>query len=384
MNDSITFKLGPLSVRIEGDHFITHWAQRNFAPLQVAADPQLTFRFTEKPVHVPSPGGIGDGKVFVAAGSVSFRMPQFDVLVRREQGLTVLVHQRDRRPLWLRSLTDPERAYKKWLTHGASLDLALLKDFVYEISPFAIQCALLEHGAALIHASGIELDGHGLLLPAWGGVGKSTLAGRAVLHGRAKFIADDHTVIDQSGRMHLHLLPIHLYAYHAEQDPILRQRMLSVCGPMSRWQWPVGKLLDRTHTVRWVSPEDIFGRDKLAASAQIKQVIVMFRGDQDEFVWEPVDPAEAARPCAGIIVHEFKGLLEKLAVADAGWSRGILPNPSAALDAMRKIYESAFAGASCAKLLIPRKAKGAELVEFVRRRSPILDAAIQDLPRSSA
>jgi hypothetical protein len=376
MNDSITFKLGPLSVRIEGDHFITRWAQVNFAPVQVAADPDLTFRFTDRPVHEPTAGGIGDEKVHVGTDSVSFRFPQFEVKVTRQQGMTVLLRQRDRRSVVLRSLADPERAYKKWMTHGSSLDLAWLKDFVYKITPFAIQCALLERGAALIHASGIELDGQGLLLPAWGGVGKSTLAGRAVLHGRAKFISDDHTVIDQAGGMHLHLLPIHLYAYHAEQDPVLRQRMLSVCGTMSRWQWPVGKLLNRKQAVRWISPTDIFGREKLAASAQIKQVIVMFRGDQDEFKWQPVDAVEAARPCAGIIVHEFNGLLDKLAVADAGWNRSILANPAGALESVRKVYESAFAGASCAKLLIPRKARGAELVEFVRRHSPILDASI--------
>lgn len=376
MSDSITFRLGPLAARIEGNHFITRWAHNNFGPVRTDDEPQLTFRFIDDPVHAFGDRSIGDDKVNVGADSVSFRLPQFDVKLTREQGLTVYLRQRDRRSVWLRSLADPERAYKKWLSHGASLNIAWLKDFAYKISPFAMQCALLDRSSAIIHASGIELDGQGLLLPAWGGVGKSTLASQAVLHGRARFISDDHTIVDQAGRMHLHLLPIHFYAYHAEQDPVLSQRMLAVGSAMSRLQWPVGKFLNRKQAVRWVSPANIFGREKLAASAQIKQVIVMFRGASDKFLWEPVDAAEAARPCAGIIVRELYGSLDKLALADAGWNRSILPDPSEAMSRVRQIYESAFAGARCAKLLIPREVRGPELVEYVRRRSDILDAAI--------
>jgi len=363
-------------VRIEGDHFITRWAQCTFAHVQLKADPNLTFRFTSDPVHLPQSSGIGDEKVNVSDEFISFRLPLFDVKVTRESGLTVLLRQRDRRQVWLRSLADPERAYKQWVSHGTSINIAWLKDFVYKIAPFAMQCALLERGSALIHASGIELDGQGLILPAWGGVGKSTLASRAVLHGRARFLSDDHSVIDDAGRMYLHLLPINLYAYHAEQDPVLKERMMSACGAASRWQWPVGKFLNRKRAVRWISPADIFGSDKLAPSAQIKQVIVMFRGAGDEFVWEPVEPAEAARPCAGIIVGELYGSLDKLALADAGWNRSILPNPAQALEQIKTVYESAFAKANCAKLLIPRHVRGEELVKYVRSHSEILDSSI--------
>jgi hypothetical protein len=376
MSNSITFRLGPLPVRIEGSHFITDWARATFAPLRIEETPKLTFRFIDGPVHTTHAGDIGDDKVHVGENSVSFRLKQFDVKLIREQGLLVLLRQRDRRPLWLRSLSDPERAYKKWISHGASLDIAWLKDFVYKISPFALQCALLQQESALIHASGIELDGDGLLLPAWGGVGKSTLASQAVLHGRARFISDDHTIIDQSGTMHLHLLPIHLYAYHARQDPVLRERMFSNGSTINRLQWQIGQLVCGSQAVRWMSPEDIFSREKLAPSARIRQVIVMFRGDEEKFIWEPVGAAEAARPAAGIIVRELYGTLDKLALADAGWNRSILPDPSQALDHVRKVYESAFAGASCAKLLIPRRASATELVEFVRRHSALLDASI--------
>ena len=153
---------------------------------------------------------------------------------------------------------------------------------------------------------------------------------------------------------------------------------------MSRLQWPVGKLLHRKEAVRWISPADVFGREKLAASARVSQVIVMFRGDNSDFVWEPVDAAEAARPCAGVIVRELYGSLDKLALADAGWSRGILPDPAQTMERVKKVYESSFAHANCAKLLIPRQVRGEELIDYVRRRSPILDASMSNTASNPA
>ena len=67
-----------------------------------------------------------------------------------------------------------------------------------------------------------------MLLPAWGGAGKSTVVARYVLHGRGRFLADDDTVITEDGLAHLHLLPVHVYVHHVQQDPLLRQRLLAV------------------------------------------------------------------------------------------------------------------------------------------------------------
>jgi len=214
-----------------------------------------------------------------------------------------------------------------------------------------------------------------VLLPAWGGVGKSTLASRAVLHGRAKFLADDHALIDSIGRLHLHLLPVHLYAYHAEQDRLLRNRML-LADTAPNWQWTVGTLLDRKHAVRWISPVDLYGPDKMGSAVPIEQVVVMFRGDHTDFVWEPTDAPALVRPCAAVIFRELHGLADRLTVADAGWTKSFLPNPAEAYAAVCKVYEAAFSRAACAKLLIPRAATGDQLVEYLRRKAPLVDAAV--------
>ena len=99
------------------------------------------------------------------------------------------------------------------------------------------------------------MDGKGVLLPAWGGVGKSTIMSRAVLHGRAKFLTDDHAIIDATGQMYLHTLPIHTYVYHLEQDAELRTRVLSSLTGMNRLQWHIGKTIKPKKAVRWVKRE---------------------------------------------------------------------------------------------------------------------------------
>src|SRR5690606_17818378 len=130
--------------------------------------------------------------------------------------------------------------------------------------------------------------------------------------------------------IHLHLLPIHVYAYHAQQDPRIADRVRAMCTAGNRLAWHVGARLRPSNLVRWIAPQSLFGLDRLAHAAEVDQVIVMFRGDVDEFRWEPITPAEAARPCAAVIAEEINHLNERLALASAGWADPFLPNPAQA------------------------------------------------------
>jgi hypothetical protein len=262
-----------------------------------------------------------------------------------------------------------------WLSHGASLQVHLLKDFAYSVMPPALQCALLRLGGSLIHASALELDGKAVLLPAWGGVGKSTIATRCLLHGRARFLADDHAIIDQQGLAHLHPLPIHVYTYHMRQDAVLRERVLASLPPGNRCQWRLAAVVKPKRAVRWVPPEKLFGADRLAPKAELGEVIVMFRGDRSEFLWEKITPAQAAVPCAAIMVREIAPFLPLLALAGAGWEDPMFPTIDQAYRLVRETYTRAFAHATCARLLVPRGADGDALMNFLRRMSPMLDAA---------
>ena len=381
MTDSITFQLGPATVRVEGDHFITRWAMRTYQALACEDEPAVTFSLVDHPVHISGPETVGDSKNKVGPGRMFCRLRHFDVrILSRDDRLQIDLFPRDRRGLFVRSLVDPEEAWKMWLSHGSSLNTHLLKAFAYEVFPFVVQCALLRRRAAFVHAAGFELDGRGVLMPAWGGVGKSTAVAHAVLHGRARFVADDHTVIDADGGMHLHMLPIHAYAYHARQDPLVRQRLMAAFGRGNRLQWRFANVVRRKRAVRWVSPKDMFGPDNLARHAKIEQVVVMFRSDRDDFVWEPISAADAARPCTAVILEEVNDFCDRLALAGAGWAGSNLPGLAEACASITETYEAAFSQAECARLLVPRRAGGEDLTTYLEQRVPLMAEAADRQP----
>lgn len=380
MTPGITFDLGPLPVRVEGRHPAVSWSRRVFAPLESGAEPALRFGFSAAPVPMPATDErVGDEKSQVAPGVFGFRQRHFDVRLSREAGaMRVDLHQRDRRPRWLRGLSDPDESLKMWISHGTSIDTHLLKAFAYGIAPFAQQCALLERDAALVHAGAVELDGRAVLLPAWGGGGKSTVTGRAVLHGRARFLADDHAVLGADGTVHLHLLPIHSYLHHAEQDPTVRRRVLASLGAADRVQWRLARGLRPKRVVRWIPPQDLFGADRLARTGRLEQVVVLFRGAGRAFRWEDVEPAVAARPCVGVILEEINDFCDRLALCASGWDAGPLPDVASAAERIRATYETAFATAphGCARVLVPAEAGADELVAFLAERVPLLREAM--------
>ena len=381
MNEGFSFCLGPLSIRLEGEHQVVRWARVAFAP--VACDEQemsLVIRFTDSAVHPCSPTAVGDDRASVGKDTVSFRSNPYEMRISAMGGgdarYLVEFHLRDRRSLWRRTCGDLEEAYKMWLSHGASPDMHLLKTFAYSYSPLPILAALLHRGAGLIHASGFSVGGEGVLLPAWGGGGKSTVCTRAVLQGRADFLSDDHSIVDSAGNMHLHMMPIHTYAYHLDQDAALRERVLGSCTVSNRFAWSLAMKIRRHRAVRWVSPATVFGSDRLAQRAPIHEVILLYRADVPDFVWESCSPAEAAAPCVGVMLSEVSDLTDRLARAEAGWEPGFLPSLGETHSRLKTVYEQAFSHGSCARLLIPRACDGDRLVAFLRTKSERIDRAM--------
>ena len=377
MSHGITFKIGVLVIRIEGEHLVTQWAQDVFSILKCSEEPELVFRFVDQPVLLRGEKAVGDGHTFVGDRILSYRERHYDVRITGGSPVIVEVFQRDRRNVYVKSLIDLDEMWKMWLSHGTSLDMKLLKDFAYSIFLSFLQCSLLDRNAALIHASGFSVDGKGVLLPAWGGVGKSTIMSRAVLHGKAKFLTDDHAVIDADGQMYLHTLPIHAYVYHLEQDKELKKRVLSNFSGLNRLQWHIGKAIRPKKTVRWVNPKIIFEESKMAASAKIACVIVLFRGKTSEFIWESCSPEDAAIPCAGIIMSEIKTFPERIARADAGWHKSLFPSLGDMHRLLLNIYSHAFSQADCARLMIPTEADGNTLVDYLRTKCPLIESAFK-------
>lgn len=75
---------------------------------------------------------------------------------------------------------------------------------------------LLEEGILFMHAGGVTKDGAGILLPAYGGTGKTTLS-IALLNQGHKLLGDDLLLVDIArGIVHPYPRPLHIFTYNVK------------------------------------------------------------------------------------------------------------------------------------------------------------------------
>jgi len=341
MPDTATFQLGPLFVRIEGKHPVTAWAAKTFETADDNAQPGLTFKFSDSPLAGES------------AGTIRLRLPRFDLAVGA--GLKVDLFQRAESSIWL--------DWRTWLGLGNSVELEQIEQFARDVMQFLVECGLLNSGCSLAHAAAMAVGDEALLVAGGSRVGKTSSLLPAVLKGKGKFLADDQAIVDQTGVVHLNPMPMRLY------DDNLR------CSPqLGKFDSLAGKLRRRVYrsaTARWIRPQDVFGAEKLARSARLAEVILLIQGSSDQFDFRPASPEEAVGLCGTMIADELHGFAEQIAGGNA-----ILPTEAAMCDAIRRIFDSAFAGKRCGVLTVPPRGDADELVRFARRYSPMLDAAL--------
>jgi len=359
---------------MEGRHPVVRWAERSFGLLAepCAREPDVVFRFVRERPAIGEVPWFGDADSHVAQSRQFLKVKHYHILVDRGgTGTRVLVHDREGRMglgYYLRHL---DLAFKTWFHHGRGLSTHLLKSFAYGIAPSILQTALLERDAALVHASCVERDGACLLMASPGGVGKTALCLEAALRGNARFLADDHAIINAEGRAFLHLLPIHIYGYHLQQMPALRERALRPYSRLNRALWHVaGHVRGPGKTVRWISPEALLGRERLAREARLEQVVTMFRASRGNFEWRECSAAEAARPCVNVILEEVGGFCKWLALGGAGPFPGPMGELSTAVSRLQYVYERAFSQAHCAAMTVPIRASPADVRAFMLSREP--------------
>lgn len=83
---------------------------------------------------------------------------------------------------------------------------------------FAIRSRMVEQGKALIHASGVELDGETTLFPAWRGAGKTNTL-LSLLRAGGNFLADDRLWVGTDGNARGYPLAVNLQPYNVESFP---------------------------------------------------------------------------------------------------------------------------------------------------------------------
>jgi hypothetical protein len=83
---------------------------------------------------------------------------------------------------------------------------------------FAIRSRMVERNEALVHASGVELDGETTLFPAWRGAGKTNTL-LSLLRAGGNFLADDRLWVGANGDARGYPLAVNLQPYNVESFP---------------------------------------------------------------------------------------------------------------------------------------------------------------------
>jgi hypothetical protein len=264
---------------------------------------------------------------------------------------------------WQRAIN---KSWRYFHTHGGGGYLHYLKRFVFYVYMPCVELALLKKGATLAHCSAIEKGNRAVLFAAWGGVGKTGIMSRYLSAGW-NFLSDDSCVITGKGTAHIHPLPMHIYKYHEKQNKELVGKMLSESGVFDKLLWRGLSLVKKPDKlVRWVSPDKVFGSDRISFKGDISTVIHMHRCiGRDSFKLEAATPDKVSGLMASTILDEINNLANTAIVVNSCNSAGAIPDIGNLHRSIAGIYSSAFSKAECFVLTVPKQASSEDICGFI-------------------
>ncbi|MGC9521715.1 MAG: hypothetical protein ACP5HG_07515 [Anaerolineae bacterium] len=195
--------------------------------------------------------------------------------------------------------------------------------------PFLLQSLLLLQSKSFVHAAGISIEDRGLLLPAFGGVGKTSFIARVSRVPGVRVFGDDMVIVTQHGTMEPYLRPFALYEYHRELFPDFYARNQLRYKPLTL-SWRIfnkiraeaGKLMGKDWQQPWntvrtgyvpVSPERVLGSRALAERpTKLEEVYVLQRANTAILQISPIEANKGVEFMLGVLYHEWYSQLRLL------------------------------------------------------------------------
>jgi hypothetical protein len=158
---------------------------------------------------------------------------------------------------------------------------------------------LVERDVAMIHAATVSIDGHGVALPAAGGVGKTSTIAKLMRRPGVGFMGDDWAFVSAEGELLGFAKPMFIKPHHRTIYPHLFHRMRKPLVP-KRLSRPVGRLTTVVHPLvvryprlaavirRWspehmtIPPREAFRGSPIVRSAPLSAAVFVERYDGGE------------------------------------------------------------------------------------------------------
>lgn len=248
---------------------------------------------------------------------------------------------------------------------------------------FFVQLLLVTKGMTLVHCAGIDRAGEGILFPAWGGVGKTSLVAGLLKDPDTRLLGDDFVILAKDARIYSYPLPFSLYDYHAELFPglvggrggrrsfvprfvrrfleALRPAAIPILARYPRLE-EFGRRIGRGYCVTPVA--EVVPAEQIGVSAPVRKVVLLARWDGTEFKMQTASVDKAIRQLLGVVHYEFES---------APFMRYLLTLASFSLmdladyfGTMKGVLQRAVADVPILEMLIPQRAAVQEIGEFFK------------------
>jgi len=192
-------------------------------------------------------------------------------------------------------------------------------------SPF-IHLQLLKKGFTFIHAAAVNYNSQGIIFPAWGGTGKTSLSAVILDKKKTKFLGDDFVIISKTGKIYSFPQPFSLYYYHASlfSDTFKHKKKILV-GPKGLELIKCLRHIAKPLLLKFPKAEDIakrfspdymavpvehvIAKNKISDQVDLKKIIFLTKYSGNNISIEICNKEEIIKKIVGILHYEFEEAL---------------------------------------------------------------------------
>lgn len=221
--------------------------------------------------------------------------------------------------------------------------------------------------AAMVHAAIVNYKGAGVLMPAWGGVGKTSTVAKLVRIDGVQFMADDWAFFRADGTVLGYAKPMFIKAHHqpiypqlfeGPRKPLVPKGLTKPLERASTMVHPVIVRYPRTaaFTRHWspehrmVHPEQAFGAENIGSEAPTRVALFLERYSGADAVLEPRSAEWMTTRIVGNFHSELPGVSRSL--IEALGATGLIPLERYFAD-KAKVVRRGLGGIPCHVLKLP-------------------------------
>jgi len=201
--------------------------------------------------------------------------------------------------------------------------------------PYMLQILFIQRNLAFVHAAAISINGKGVLLPAFGGVGKTAFISEVAKAHSVKILGDDLILMDQRAFLYPYYRPFCLYSYHKDLFPdffkchkVIYKKPTLLNRALRKLKY-VLKVRDYSvYGYIPVSPFKLFDQSKIERTKiPLTHIFLLrkIRNISKPMICNSISPEFATNFCISVFIQEFSGLLKVISNFLIQEGRGFLP-----------------------------------------------------------